>query len=234
MPRPRTEYLARLVAAFAVIIASLAIPSNQAMDLARGAQGDTSVAQKVPIYVSDFELIASTAAHRPKKSASQEADSKHANLVYADTHPASVQAHLVVDAFANTLVELLQKDGYTATRQKGKAPSNGVLLRGVFAEADDKNRIRRAILGGGSLGPQFILYVGTFNLARQDQPLYQVAPVQSPDPRYGPVITLNTYIPLAKFNVDKNPSGEDVRKICEEIVSQLAKLLNANPTAVSE
>ena len=30
--------------------------------------------------------------------------------------------------------------------------------------------------------------------------------------RYGPIITLNNYIPLVKFDLSKNPTEEEVRK----------------------
>lgn len=233
MSRPQRGHLVRFATVFAVFVAILAIRSNSTTDLANGAQAGPSVAPKVPVYVSDFELFASAVAHPHKKSGSGEAGSKNANLVYADTDPTTLQARRMMDFFADTLVQLLQKRGYAATRQSTNLPAKGVVLRGVFTEPDDKNRIRRAILGGGSTGPQFILYVGTFNLARQDQPLYQVAPVQSPDSHFGPVIILNAYIPLAKYTVDKNPSEEDVRRICRQIVTQLTHLLSDNPNALS-
>jgi hypothetical protein len=77
-----------------------------------------------------------------------------------------------------------------------------------------------------------MLYVGTFNLGHEDQPLYQLAPVQSPDSRFGPVISLNAYIPLVKYDVDKDPSIDDIHRICDQIVGGLTKLLTQNPSAV--
>lgn len=188
-------------------------------------------AQKAPIYVSDFELF-SSAVRGSRKTTAGASQKKSGEPIYAETDPAPVQARRIMDSFANTLVELLQKSGYTATRVTGNVPSNGVLLRGVFAEPDEKNRIRRAILGGGSLNPAFILYVATFNLAHQDQPLYQPAVVQSPDSHYGPIITMNAYVPMMKFEVEKAPVDEDVRRVCLEITSHLTTLLQANPNAV--
>jgi len=76
--------------------------------------------------------------------------------------------------------------------------------------------------------------VGIFNLARQEQALYQLAPTQSPNDRYGPVITLNTYIPLAKYELDKNPSEEEVKKICDQIVASLVSLLEKNANAFAQ
>ena len=52
--------------------------------------------------------------------------------------------------------------------------------------------------------------------------------------QFGPVITLNNYIPLAKYELDKNPTDEDVRKICAQIAASLTAILAANPNAFSQ
>ena len=152
-------------------------------------------------------------------------------LVNGGTDLPSVQARRLTDFFAATLLQILQKKGYNASRASGQNPPRGAMIRGVFAETDAKNRIRRSLWGGTSSNPRFFLYVGIFNLARPDQPLYQLAPEQSLSSQIGPIITLNTYIPLAKYELDKNPSEEDVRKICAEIVASLTALLATNPDA---
>lgn len=225
----RWQRIASRVVAGLVLVVSLRAASNRGTNQARLSQSDQPVAAKIPVYVSDFELFSSAVPQAAKKAAGGDGDRKP---VYLDTDPATVQARRVMDAFASTLVEILQKEGYPATRQTGNYPANGLVLRGVFTEPDGKNRIRRALLGGGATAPQFVLYVGVFNLVRPDQPLYQVAPVQSVDSHYGPVITLNAYLPLVKFNVDKSPSEEDVRKVCAQIVGQLTTLLGRNGAAL--
>lgn len=166
----------------------------------------------VPVYVSDFELpaVAPPPSRNNAPSATTGANSSDKATPEPDTP--SLQARLLTDSFARTLVETLRKSGFAATRTKEKPPGKGVLLRGVFAEADAKNQIRREILGAGSANPQFFLYVGTFNLKSPDQQLYQLAAVQSPDPRYGPVITPNAYIPMDKFQIAKRPTQQDVRR----------------------
>jgi hypothetical protein len=197
-------------------------------------QADPSDAKKVSIYLADFELFSSATSYAAPKPQSASTTKLTDNLIYDEAEPAPVQARRMMDFFAITLVEMFKKNGYSAMRLSGTLPPSGVLLRGVFAEADDKNRIRRAILGADSPNPTLMLYVGTFNLSHQDQPLYQVAQVQSPDSHYGPVITLNIYLPMAKYDVDKDPVEEDVRKICGQIVNQLTRLLVENPNAVTK
>lgn len=240
MRRPGPCHLACLAALFLVLAAFLPISTNRAAKAAADPQADPSDAKKAPIFISDFELAAAPPppAHPTHRTSQQKPVSapsnRPADAVYSDTDPASVQARHVVDAFANTLLELFQKNGYNAKRlpEGASLPSGGVLLRGVFAEPDAKNRIRRAILGAGSTGPDFLLYVASFNLARQDQPLYLAASEQAPDPHYGPVISLNAYIPMVKYDLPKDPAAQDVQKICEQIVKQLTQLLVSNPNAV--
>ena len=193
----------------------------------------------VPVLISDFELFSS--ATTPPQDTKAEDTSK--KIPPKDAPPAvfelsdipSIQARRLMDFFALTLLQSFQKAGYNATRQQGNSVSStGVLLRGVFAEADARNRIRRAMLGGGAPGAKLLLYVGTFNLARPDQPLYQLAVMQNSDARYGPIITLNNYIPLIKFEMSKNPTEDEVRKICSQIVENLSTLLKTNPSAFSK
>ncbi len=189
----------------------------------------------VPVLISDFELLTVSAKAAPAKPAAtpQEKPKPLVTGVYQDADAPAVQARRLMDLFTATLLELLKKNGYSVARSTGQNPPAGALLRGVFAEPDGSNRIRRALLGGTSINPRFLLYVGIFNLARPDQPLYQLATEQSPSSEYGPIITLNNYIPLAKYELDKNPSDEDVRKICLQIAASLTSVLTANPAAFS-
>jgi len=151
-----------------------------------------------------------------------------------DSDTPSIQAQQLTDFFAVALVQALQKSGYSSVSRRGQTAKSGAQIRGVFTEPDAKNRIRRALLGGGSAGSKLLLYIGIFNLGRPDQPLYQSAPEQSPEPQFGPIITLNSYIPLAKYELPKNPTEDDVRTICAQIAASLTALLQENPSAFSQ
>lgn len=187
----------------------------------------------VSVYVSDFELrfVGPPAPPKKERAAGTATGPKPIEGALAEADTPGLQAQVLTESFAETLVETLRKNGLSANRVKERPAGNGVLLRGVFAEADGKNRIRRAVLGAGSTNPEFLLYVGTFNLKSPDQPLYEPAGVQEPDRRYGPVITLNAYIPLDKFEVPKNPTEGDVQRACGQIAQNLKKLLAVNKEA---
>ncbi len=209
---------------------------------AKPQSADSSTAT-IPILVSDFELFSvpplkpkASVTPKPPTPPTQATNQKKVNTPPEpeETELPSVQARRLVDFFTTTLVETLNKNGYNVRRAMGQNAPKGALLRGVFAEPDEKNRIRRALLGGTSVNPKLLLYVGIFNLARPDQPLYQLAAEQPGGSQFGPVITLNNYIPLAKYELDKNPTDEDVRKICAQIAASLTALLSSNPNAFAQ
>jgi hypothetical protein len=219
-----------------VIVLACSFVLSPLVRVSRAAQSQQdSPPQTVPIFVGDFELpaVASKPPSPPVPNAAKKSNTQSSGLLQ-DTDSPSEQARLVMDTFSKTLVQSLQNSKFTATRQSASRPTGGVLIRGVFGEPDPMNRVRRGLLGSNSPSGKFLLYVGIFNLSRPDAPLYEIATVQEPDPRYGPVITLNNYIPLAKFDVAKNPSEEDIRKICAQIVDNLTALLTNNPAAFSQ
>jgi hypothetical protein len=141
-----------------------------------------------------------------------------------------------VNALSENLVRTLEKVGYAVRRLRdGEAPPQaGLRIRGVFAEPDEQNRIRRLLVGSDSTTPKMLLYVGVDDLARPEQPLYEVAKPPNNDARHGPVITVTSFSPVARFEMDKNPSDDDLKKITGDIVTGLSALLRANPTAVSQ
>src|SRR6266478_2536599 len=205
---------------------------------AKPQSADASTTTTVPIMVDDFELFSVPPPPNPSKTPATAPNQQRPKTAPTDADTdadvPSVQAHRLVDFFAATLVETLQKSGYNVRRTRGQNPNEGALLRGVFAEPDKRNRIRRALFGGPSANSKFFLYVGILNLARPDQPLYQLAPEQPSGVQLGPIITLNNYIPMAKYELDKNPTEEDVRKICAQIAASLTALLAANSNAFSQ
>jgi hypothetical protein len=219
----------------AVLLVATLGPLGAGPGFSQGKPSDSSVLS-VPIYVSDFELNSVPATPKPKTPppGALQKPKPPAPLVYEDTDQPSAQARRLTDFFAMTLVQTLGKKGFSATRLAGPGPQSGAQIRGVFAEPDTSNRIRRALLGSGAPNARFLLYVGIFNLGREPQPLYQPATIQQASNDYGPIITLNNYIPLAKYEVDKSPTEEDVQKICNQIAASLATLLANNPSAFTQ
>jgi hypothetical protein len=109
-----------------------------------------------------------------------------------------------------------------------------VLLKGVFAEVDSQNHNCLAILGATNPASSFVLYVGAYNLARPDQPLYRVMTMENCDAQFGPLISLNNFIPMEKYEVSKSPTEDEVRKVCGQVVANLRALLSVNAAAFSD
>jgi hypothetical protein len=170
---------------------------------------DASPAKLKVVYVSDFELDAVSGKEQKNPPAgtapAAPADSKK------EDGPAE-QASKLVDLMSATLVKELEKAGYTARRLRpGEArPAEGVGIHGVFAEPDEQNRLRRAVVGDGPGIGKMELFVGVSNLARPEQALYAVADPKSEN-KPGAVITVSSYAPVAKFEMEKNATEKTVR-----------------------
>jgi len=183
------------------------------------------------VYVSDFELHAVTDTDDKKTVGPVSAsDSKKGDKL---EEPAE-QASRLVDLMSTTLIKELQKAGYTVHRKlPGDARhSEGLEIHGIFAETDEQNRLRRAVIGNDAGNAKMELFVGVENLARPEQPLYTVADPRSNERMQGPVITVSAYAPVAKFELDKNASEKAINDTAATIVADLDSLLNANVAAL--
>lgn len=151
-----------------------------------------------------------------------------------DGSPAA-QAARLVNLTATNLVKALEQAGYTARRLRGGArPDSGIILRGVFAQADANAGLRRIVAGGDSTDSKMVLFVGVGNLARPDQAVYLPVGPTSADGRLGPVINVSAYAPISRFDLEKSPSEDSLKRLAPQIVNEVTTLLNANRLAVSE
>jgi uncharacterized protein DUF4410 len=211
--------------------------------------GTTSAGAPASSETGSSNVPASNASRSPSITTPQNgtaAGSKARGPVWQETDLPQTRASKLVDFMSMSLLRALEKAGYTARRSKADEarPERGVLLRGVFAETDGQNHIRLALLGSGLPAREFLVYWGVQNLASADQPLYEIENPnlpglqppegKTPDNRYGPVITVTSYAPVAKFAMDKDPTEEQVQKIASDIITSLTALLSANPAALAE
>jgi Domain of unknown function (DUF4410) len=201
---------------------------------------------KPTIYVSDFDLDvvpekpapsapANTSApstQRPGTPAKNAADKKAADK-NKDEDPAKFAARLV-DLVSTNLVQALQSVGYNAQRLGRNAgrPDNGLQIRGLFAEIDKENHWRRGVIHTADDSGRFQLLVSVANLTKPEQALYEIARLPGNENKPGAVITLSSYVPLEKFEIDKDVKEDQIKKAAARIASDVDKLLNANPAAV--
>jgi hypothetical protein len=199
------------------------VPSSQT-----GADSD-----KPTVYISDFELDVLPASSERTTSTATPAPTPPAAAKQAEE--ARKQAGHLVDQMGVDLLLAFQKAGYSAVRlRSGDArPDHGVLIRGLFAEIDRENHWRRAVIRSGSDSGKIQILVSVANLSKPDQTLYEIANLPGNGNKPGAVITPSPYVPLAKFDFDKDATGDAFQKTAARIVKDLTALLNANPAAVS-
>lgn len=224
---------------------------------------DASPTKSTAVYVSDFDLdvFRGRAERTPRSGSSQSATpnqpSGAATPIRTST-PASgatssstssarptdsqkeltpaEQANTLVNTMAEKLVSALEEAGYKVQRLRAgdPLPTAGIRLRGVFAEADDQNRVRRLLLGSDATAAKMLLYVGVNNLAQPEQPLYELANPPANESGHGPVITITSYAPAVRFEMNKSPMDEDFKKVTTQIVADLNGLLKANPLSIAQ
>ena len=165
----------------------------------------------------------------PESTASQSTEADASEASKEEETPAD-QANTLVKAVSENLIRALRQAGFDARRISANSPlpKSGVRVRGVFAEADEMNRARRLLVGGEPVGPNLILYLGVNNLKNPEQPLYLLADPPANDPRHGPVITVTSYSPAARYELSRDPSGEELEKISRQIAADLSALVSAN------
>src|SRR5258708_17272602 len=166
---------------------------------------NASATESKIVYVSDFELdvvrrraeknssrgaavetapeeasgaapaAASASSNATPASSSSKTSRSPASAKPDDT--ASERANALVTAMSENLLRTLGKPAYPVhPLRPGEAlPQAGLRIRGVFAEPDEGNRIRRLLVGSDSTAPKMLLYLGVADLSRPDQPLYELA-----------------------------------------------------------
>ncbi len=195
---------------------------------AKEPQADTS--SKPTVYVSDFEIdvVASESGNRTDSAAQAGAR--------APEDDPRILASRLVELMSTKLVAALRKAGYTAVRMQPSAarPDSGVRIRGLFAEIDNENHWRRAVIRTATDSGKMQALVSVANLAKPDQALYEIANVPGNENKPGAMITLSPYVPLMKFDLRKDANEDVFKSIAPRIVNDLTALLNANPAAMSQ
>jgi hypothetical protein len=193
--------------------------------------GDASAAPKRPqtpaagpkptIYVSDFQIDVVP----PSGQDAQKPEDDPQKL-----------AHHIVELMSTKLVMALQKAGYSATRVHAgdPRPDSGVQIRGLFAEVDNENHWRRAVIRTAIDTGKIQALVAVANLAKPEQALYEIAPLPGNEDKPGAVITLSPYVPLTKYELSKDANEDLFRGIAARVVNDLTELLQRNPAAISE
>jgi hypothetical protein len=178
-----------------------------------------SFTRDMTIYVSDFELDAQDVQVDQGSAIGQRRPGILERPQKKEQQDPAAQAQKLVDTLSQSIVSDLQKAGYKAQRlMPGDAkPSVGAWVHGVFTQADEGNRLRRAVIGFGSGKATMELFVTLTNLASPQKPLYEASEKGTSKDKAGAVITMNPYVAAAKFVMEKNASEKVVKSTAATI-----------------
>ncbi len=117
----------------------------------------------------------------------------------------------------------MTKSGFSAQRlQPGlPAPAEGWLLRGVFVQVQEGNRMRRAMIGLGQGETDLQVVAAIHNLSEgAPKPLYELATDASSGSQVGaaPTLVLGPWGAAARFAM----AGQDLEKNVKQTAAQIA------------
>ena len=184
-------------------------------------------AKPVAVYVADFELGAQTIKHEEGiLSGGPGPVGRIGSRLSGSSSDPAARARQLVDLMANSLVKELTKAGFSARRVPpgtGLA-AEGWLLRGVFTEVDEGNRLRRAMIGFGEGQTDVQVVAAVHDLSQgAPQPLYELATDASSGSKPGaaPTLVLGPYGAAARFVM----AGDDLEKNTKQTAAAIAARL---------
>jgi hypothetical protein len=183
--------------------------------------------KSMTVYVSDFELDAQNVQVDQGSVVSKVRPGILERPQKKEQKDPEAQAKKLVDTMSKSIVSDLQKAGYKSERLAAgdPKPETGAWVHGVFTQADEGNRIRRAVIGFGSGDASMQLYATLTDLARPERPLYETSADDTTGKKPGAVITMNPYVAAAKFVMEKNAPEKAVKKTASEISDQIVQHL---------
>ncbi len=188
------------------------------------AYGPATAGKAIVVYVTDFELGAQTI--KPEEGLLAESGrlrSLKGGLIGKSDDPA-VRAKEIVDLMSNSLVKHLTRAGFAASRVPAgmPLPTQGWLVRGLFTEVAEGNRLRRALIGFGQ-GQTDIQVVTRIDDLSQGvpKPMYEIATgaASGSMPGAAPTLVLGPYGAAARYVM----AGQDLDKNVTQTAAKLAE-----------
>jgi Domain of unknown function (DUF4410) len=185
------------------------------------------------IYIQDFDLLAENIQNEPGLLGSGRGRQGpiRRRLSGTDNDPAA-RARELVNLMANSLLKDLNKAGFSAVRLESGAPlpTQGWLLRGVFNEVQEGNRLQRAMIGFGVGKTDLQVVTGLDNLAKgPPKPLYTIdtEATSSKMPGAAPTIVLGPWGATARFVMAGQDLDKNVEQTAASITAEITKHLQA-------
>ena len=181
------------------------------------------------VYVTDFELGAQDIHHEDGilPGGSRVGGRVRGILSGASKDPAA-RARQLVDLMARSLLNDLTKAGFSALRLPPGAapPTSGWLVRGVFTEVQEGNRLQRALIGFGEGATDLQVITAVDDLSQgPPRPLYEVDTdaTSGKTPGAAPTIVLGPYGVAARFVMAEKDLDKNVKQTASQIADYIAK-----------
>jgi hypothetical protein len=194
---------------------------------------ETPATKPAVIYVTDFELGPQNIQHEEGllPIGSRGPGIVRGILSGAPSDP-EARARQLVDLMSTSLVKDLTAAGFTTFRLSAVAgmPTEGWLVRGVYTEVQEGNRLQRSIIGFGHGATDVQVVTDVYDLSQgPPKPLYEVATEASSGntPGAGPAIALNPYAAAARFVMSRQDMEKNVRQTASKIAEYVARRVQA-------
>lgn len=181
------------------------------------------------IYVADFDLGVQNVQHEDGVLSGRLGPvGRVGERLSGGASDPAVRAQRLVGLMADSIVSDLNKRGFTATRLgSGKlSPAQGWLVHGVFAEVQEGNRLRRAMIGFGSGQTELQVIAGIDDLSQgTPKPLFEVdtRATSGKTPGGAPTLALGPYGVAARFVMAGKDLEKNVKQTATTITEQLVK-----------
>ncbi len=212
-----------------VLIAASGPGCKTAQVTAEHESAPTITAKPSAVYVADFELWAQNIEHENGVlSARTGPIGRVGQRLSGGTSDPAARARQLVDLMSNSLVKELSKCGFTAFRLQPREPfpTQGWLLRGVFTEVQEGNRLRRAMIGFGEGQTDIQVVANVQDLSKgPPKPLYEIATdaTSGDKPGAAPTLVLGPYGAAARFVMAGKDLDKNVKQTAAQIAERMAK-----------
>jgi len=217
-----------MAAAFSVLIGGLITGCSSASVTGTQNLGAAPAGKPAIVYVADFELQAGNIKKTGSVLTPVGRSGPVRNFLLGQSDDPQALADRLVNVMADSIVKELAKAGILAFRIEPGTPlpTNGWLVRGVFTEVQQGNRLRRAVVGLGFGGTDLQVETVTDNLsAGAPQPIYQIDTSASSGKAPGAAATIvlsplsvPVHFVLTRGDLDKN-----VKKTAAQIAGEVAQ-----------
>jgi hypothetical protein len=224
----------RFASSLFLLFLAVVSPASRAQEPA-GSQKPPVFTKDMTVYVSDFDLDAENLQVDNGSVVSQRRPGILERPSKKEQKDPAAQAKKLVDTMSNSIVGDLQKAGYKAQRLTAGAPkpSVGAWVHGVFTQADEGNRLHRAVIGFGSGQATMQLFVTLTALWNPQKPLYETSEKGENKNKVGAAITMNPYVAAAKFVMEKNAPEKAVKSAASDITKEIVLHLQQHEIAGS-